>query len=102
MFKKTFKHRFSVTDIVRVMLLSAVFALAACSSSDDDDDGDSSTEDDTFLGAPEFPEGPAFAFVAAAAPDFSAGQVERIVIDDVVMADGAFPATLSDLSLIHI
>lgn len=97
MFKKTFKHRFSVTDIVRIMLLSAVFALAACSSSDDDDDGDSSTEDDTFLGAPEFPEGPAFAFVAAAAPDFSAGQVERIVIDDVVMADGAFPATLSDI-----
>ena len=100
MFKQLTQYRSLSAWAARMMLLSALVTLAACSSNDDDEDDISAGDTDvgdTGDGDADSPAGPALAFVAAAAPDFSAGQVERIVIDDVIMADGTLPATLSDI-----
>jgi len=100
MFKRLMQRRSLSAGVVRVLFLSALLTLAACSSNDDEEDDISAGDTDvgdTGTGDADSPAGPVFAFVAAAAPDFSAGQVERIVIDDVIMADGTLPATLSDI-----
>lgn len=68
-----------------IALALSVSLLSACGS--DSDDGD---EDAGF--------GTVAAFVATRANDFSAGRVDRLVVDgDSFVVDGNYPATISDI-----
>lgn len=63
--------------------------LAACSSDSDND---------TQTGAGESSGGNVAAFVATRANDFTAGRVDRLVVDgDSFVVDGNYPGTISDL-----
>jgi len=101
MFKRLTPYRLFSAWAVRVMLLFALATVAACSSSDDGDDtaaGDTDTDqmvDGDMNPADEL----TLAFVSGNDMDFTVGQTERIIVDDVNMTDGAFPATLSDIRI---
>lgn len=67
-------------------MVATTVVFSACSS-DDDDDNDVIVTD-----------GNVAAFVATRAADFSAGRVDRLVVDaDSFVVDGNYPATISDL-----
>ncbi|MBX2835963.1 MAG: hypothetical protein KTR35_03840 [Gammaproteobacteria bacterium] len=101
----------SPTRWLSVFVISAVL-LSGCSSSDDsvgESDGtdsgsdggmDGGTDGGSTDGSTDGTGGSSsFAFVSAATPTFDAGQIERFTLGETIAAAGAYPATLSDITV---
>jgi len=77
-----------------LIAVASIGTLSACSSSNDDS---SLCEKAGKQALPSVADAPAFAFVSGAAPDFSAGRIERITVGETPALSGCTAGTLSDI-----